>query len=584
MEKQPDFLRDFTKEHSQKERDNTANEIRAKRAEGFNLRKAIEVRRGEHQKEISANDEKFKRQLETIEKLNAEIEDLNKNGFKRLLSYFKLRKIEAELVATSQEHAQTLSERDELANRSKSIGGDRNRVPVEFEKARSMVDDFYTSQREKWADTKYDTEEIKKYFSGDFLKNLSVEDYAILLRRFPNEMVTHVTRQGVRDHTGHMFHTRGYGGFSDGFQRIVEDGRLRSPLGVYLVETEKERAIARYLHLDKFEEKEKALKHLKSITNSRVQGDPGSYVDRSAVHFATEEVADEYYGSERGNEIFFAFPGAHIASQYYFSGQLNQKGGGKWNDQWVWANEEKGLDINAGLVFIPQNTPVSKDTGSRYQLDKEKKPMINEKYMNALRRLISWSGFAEFAEKVDDICLRFRIQQSESPLDTTKLEAKKEINALIEQLAKELDIEDEKLLRIILDNDCRRGLKVYKDDEIMIDGQMQSVLQEFSMLYVEAKDTIPSRQYWEDYFSLHPDKKPSKIIYYEGSDPTKALFDWKRKSGINTEYKESNDPELGISGSRVDGQSPQATAGLDRFKVLARKVIEDYYAEKEKVS
>jgi len=566
MEKQPKFLRDFSKENFQEERDETAKIIQSKRAKAFQAKSEISAQKEGLGKEISTNKEKIQEQLKVVEELNTEIEDLNENGIKRLLNYFKLKKIKAELTDNLQEHTVVLSEKDELANKEKVLELQNDIVSTEFEKARRMVDDFYTSQREKWAHTEYNIEEVKKYFSEDFLKTLSIEDLVILLRRFPNEMVTHVTRQGIRDHTGHISHTAGFGEFSNGFQRIIEDGRLRSPLGVYLVEKEKEKAIAKFLRLSEFETREEAIEELEWITKLEYQGEAGTYVDKSAVHFATEDVADSYYGSEIGNEIFLVFPSAHIASQYYFSGQLNEKDTGYWNDQWVWINEEKGLDINAGLVFIPENTAVNKETGSRYELNIENKPIVNEEYMNGLRKLVSWSEFEEFAKEVESIS------------DDENLELERKVDLLKERLAQKLSIKDEKLLKVIFDYNNSVSLRVYKDDPDRIEDEMKNALTKFGILFIETKDPIPSKQYWENYFSKHPDKNPNKIIYYQGN-PTEALFTWKQKNNIDSEYKKSNDPEVGITGSRIDRTSPLATIGLSHFKELALKVIEDYYTE-----
>ena len=215
-----------------------------------------------------------------------------------------------------------------------------------------MLSDFYRQEKKKWVNSEYTTEEIAENFSEEHLASLSFDEYILLLQRFPREMVAHVTRQGIRDHTGHMFHTTGEGAYTNGFMRMVGDGRLRSPLGVYIMEAEKEKAVARYLRLDRFQTQDEAFQYLDTLTNDDRQSDSGSYVDRMAVHFATEEVADCFYGSEKGNEIFVAYPSAYIASQYYFSGRLRDGGGGYWNDQWVWATAERGMDLNAGIVFI----------------------------------------------------------------------------------------------------------------------------------------------------------------------------------------------------------------------------------------
>ena len=135
-------------------------------------------------------------------------------------------------------------------------------------------------------------EDITKYFSEEHLASLSLEDYKTLLKRFPSEMVAHVTRQGIRDHTGMVYHLAGAGEYVDGFMKMLEDGRLRSPLGVHLAEKEKMDAVSKFLNLSGFKNKEDALDYVNSLTNENVQGESGSYTDRMAVHFATEEVAD----------------------------------------------------------------------------------------------------------------------------------------------------------------------------------------------------------------------------------------------------------------------------------------------------
>ena len=46
---------------------------------------------------------------------------------------------------------------------------------------------------------------------------------------------------------------------------MMEDGRLRSPLGIALIEKEKEKAW-KFLHLDKFSSKDEALENLEKYT------------------------------------------------------------------------------------------------------------------------------------------------------------------------------------------------------------------------------------------------------------------------------------------------------------------------------
>ena len=47
----------------------------------------------------------------------------------------------------------------------------------------------------------------------------------------------------------------------------------------------------------------------------------------------------------------------------------------------------------------------------------------------------------------------------------------------------------------------------------------------------EAEDTIPAREYWEQYFADHPEEKPKHIIYYDG-DPSTAVEEFLTEHGI----------------------------------------------------
>ena len=106
-----------------------------------------------------------------------------------------------------------------------------------------------------------------------------------------------------------------------------------------------------------------------------------SFSDKSAVHFAVEGVLDGLYGGERGNEIFFAYPSATIASQMKFNHDPtvpptpNKEIGNPRNDIYVWTEGKGGLGINAGLTFIPDDAMVDAETGSLYELDKNGKPV-----------------------------------------------------------------------------------------------------------------------------------------------------------------------------------------------------------------
>ena len=586
MEKPPQFIKEFSKEESPEERRKTAEEIRAKRAEHFKEKRVQTERQAELEQTTSEREQALAEKLEAIGNLENDITELTTSRLGKILNYFQLRKLRADVVVGQRTYEelkqQQNSEIEEKQTISEKLETEKNSPALQ--EAEALLDNFYKEQKEKWADSEYTKEDITKYFSEENLASLSLEDYALLLKRFPREMVAHVTRQGIRDHVGHFYHTAGSDIYSNSFMKMVEDGRLRSPLSVYLVESEKGKAIAKFLRLDGFKNKEEALKHLDTLTDAKEIS--GGYADRMAIHFATEEVADSYYGSEKGNEIFVAFPSAHIASQYYFSGQLNESGGGYWNDQWVWANEERGMDLNAGLVFIPEEAKVDRKTGSRYELDQDRNPVKNLEYQAALRRVVDSPDFHNFAKQVMEIIYKHSHQGGYWDALGPSLR-NRELAGLLEsfrlRLEQEFGITDERLQRTILDyrnlSEFDR-LKEYqekgeKDSFHSIDSTIEGALRDEGILFSEAKDTITSKEFWEAHFAKNPTKRPSKIVYYKGSDPTSALSEWRMEQGIS---KRSKGGDVGFSKRRIGRDMPQAMAGLDRFRSLAEKTIEDYFA------
>jgi hypothetical protein len=587
MEKPPQFIKEFSKEESPEERQQAAQAIRAKRAEHFTEKSSQTERQGELQQVTSEREQALVEQLEAVGKLENKIAELSTSGLGKILNYFQLRKLRVDIVGGQKTYDELKQQQDTEITEQQGISQklESEETPPALQEAKAMLGNFYKGQKEKWANSEYMKEDITKYFSEENLASLSPEDYALLLKRFPREMVAHVTRQGIRDHIGMIYHSAGEGAYVDGFMKMVEDGRLRSPLGVYLVEGEKEQAIAKFLHLESFKSKEEALNHLATLTDAR-QGEAGSYADRMAVHFATEEVADTYYGSEKGNEIFVAYPSAYIVSQYYFSGQLNESGGGYWNDQWVWANEERGMDLNAGLVFIPEEAKVDKKTGSRYELDESRNPVKNSEYQTAFRKVADSADFHNFANQVMEITGKLNQHWDEPNLLPKNRELLEKLEPFRQRLEQEFGITDQRLQHAILDYHNLFSLDIQKknqeegreDSFSSVDSVIEGAIKQEGILFSEAKDTTSSKEFWEARFAENPTKRPSKIVYYKGADPTSALWQWRKEHGIG---KKAGDKDVGFSERHVERSAPQAIAGLDRFKTLSEKVIEDYFAQKE---
>lgn len=548
LKNQSRFIQDFSREHSQEDRNRAAKEIQGKRRE--NRAKKVEL--GDREKELQEK-------LTNIRELEKIIAELSENGLSRLRNYFKIRSLRSELAKDNNTYDKFKSDKIDSPD---------------MNEPKRMLNNFYEEQKKKWENSPYTKDDITKNFSEEHLASLSLEDYALLMKRFPSEMVAHVTRQGVRDHTGMVYHTKGQGEFHGGFNSIIEDGRLRSPLGITLVEREKEKAMEKFLNLDKFSSKKEALEWLNVFTREDQHNHSeftGEYVDSMAVHFTTEHVADDLYGGEKGNEIFFTFPSAQMASQYYFNGQLKNAGGGYWNDQWVWANEEKGIDINSGIVFISENAKVDPKNGSRYELDENGKAIIDNKNKNKILEVINYPDFDIFANEVMEISGKMIDRWDEVRPYSHGEELLKQLEPFREKLEKKFGITDKRLQYSLLSYSNLRNLKIKKEDKASpdyeqgIDHAIENVLSEEGILFMEAKGTVSSKEYWEEYFAKNPKQKPNKIVYYKGN-PTKALWEWQSKSGLK---KKSESRDLGFSERSVSRSSEQAISGMDRFSALA---------------
>ena len=157
-----------------------------------------------------------------------------------------------------------------------------------------------------------------------------------------------------------------------------------------------------------------------------------------------------------------------------------------------------------------------------------------------------------------------------------------------QRLEQDFGITDRRLQMAILDyhhlslyiqkQDQKEGRE---DSSHSVDSIIEGAMKNEGILYTEAKDSISSKEFWEAHFAKNPAKRPSKIVYYKGSSPTRALYEWQDAQGIR---KKAKDKYIGFSERRIERSAPQATAGLDRFKILAEKVIEDHFAKTESAS
>ncbi|MCR4311369.1 MAG: hypothetical protein NUV54_02270, partial [Candidatus Taylorbacteria bacterium] len=244
-------------------------------------------------------------------------------------------------------------------------------------------------------------------------------------------------------------------------------------------------------------------------------------------------------------------------------------------------NEEKGMDINAGVIFIPEAAVVDKRTGSRYELDEQHNPIKSMEYYNAIARVVEDPDFHEFAEQVMNTLEGISGASVESRDETVH----ERLTPFRLRLEEEFGITDTRLQCVFFRSNtllALRGKKQERDaGEERVSGtlesEIESVLQERGVLFKETKDGVLSKVFWEDYFSKNPSKKPSKIIYYSEASPTEALHGWRERNKIR---KKTGDPAFGFPERQVDTLSPEATSGMSRFRALGEEVIEKYYQVK----
>ncbi len=241
------------------------------------------------------------------------------------------------------------------------------------------------------------------------------------------------------------------------------------------------------------------------------------------------------------------------------------------------------MDLNAGLVFISEEARVDRKTGSRYELDESRNPIKNSEYQTAFRRVADSADFHNFASQVMEITGKLNQHWDEPNLLPRNRELLQQLEPFRQRLEQEFGITDRRLQFAILDYNNLESLSILKrnqekereDPLNSVDSVIRGALQEKGILYSGAKDAISSKEFWEARFAENPAKRPSKVIYYKGADPTSALWEWRREQGIS---KKAGDKDIGFSERHIERSAPQATAGLARFRTLAEKVIEDHFA------
>lgn len=472
-------------------------------------------------------------------------------------------------------------------------------------------------------------EEIQEQFTSEHLSRLSLGEYIALLRRVPASFLTHVTRQGVRDKGSH--HYGGVGEVHRGFEGILEKGALRSNLDMTQEVTEEgvRKVLTQMGIPGKFPDRQEARDRLHQFLNFAGIGNGFSEMtDKAALHMAMGEVANEYYGGEIGNDIFFVYPTAYGASQFELAGQTFvppkfewKPGAAQYNDLWVKDKVSIGthLPLDAGLVFIQGEARVDPRTGSQYEIQ-DGKAVPNTEQIQALFDFAA-SMTQEEWEPVrkaiyDALELAKEIQRIESPsleeqqgrsrfyLDDIKdkLQAKKEELARIRAQAIEPFLERARhsgatdsrfpsVLRGSSESSASVEATISLFDSIIGDGWRLDDQSDYRRTDIKDKimrmglghklasgPTISSRDFWEDYFS-RTGTRPSKVIYYSEAMPNDALKAFREKHDLSeTAHGDIDLKKMFQENIRTRPEIDQELAAAKKaFGDVGYRIIEEVY-------
>lgn len=552
----PDFIRDFSKETGQDLRDEKAKEIRQARMDRRN--------------EIETKSEELEIARGKAEQLRANVNKID-NAF-----WAKLPLLNKLSSALTREDKEKIAELDAEIKKSSTSSNFETKDP------REMMDEFYKNEEERWEKSDFTKEDTDRYFSEEYLSLLGLQDYLLLCSRFNTEFATHVTRQGVRDHIAMREHVAGKGEVHHGFEEILEDGRLKAVFGNILMQEDKEKALANYFSWlaeqvnasgRNFDNQSDRKILEVNMEGQRIKGMwAGSYSDHVAVHMGLKAVLDDYYGGEQGNELFFLVPMAHIMKEYK-TAYVGPPSVDFNNNLWIWDQEHRGVSINTGIVCIAESAPVDPRNGSTYELDEQNEPIVNQENLEVMTKLCGSEEFIDFIKEATMKIYEARKNYHEFPV----------IQQYREELKSRFGVNDPRLNDLLLSN-----WTIYQQMESQIKGRAifkiepkniaEDILSENGCLFTRAKNTIPSKEYWENYFKEHPELKPSKIYYYNGS-PNSAVESLRYKYGLEKygrkQRAEDLYPESQISVDAKEEISPS----YDEFFALAEKVLDKYFPE-----
>ncbi len=435
-------------------------------------------------------------------------------------------------------------------------------------------------------------EDKKKLLKPELLSQLSTEEYINLWKKLNPNFLSHISRQGFRDHYGIDEHTDNLYEYSNGLIQILGNQKsLRPPITVRdKLASRDELSIKFFLERTGILEalsSEEAKKRLNAQLNDSSGAAP-NYADETAVHFAAQIIENVNYGGEENNEVFFVFPSDVLASQYSFSfnGDFNTfftspESSTKWNDVFVWPSDinNPNIPIDSGLLFLPEETLVDPKTGSKYAYYTQTIDGEERKVMKKNKNLIS--KFSVWINNLDENSEVVKLYLKIENADYYKNQALYNLYlSLLKKELLELGFPEDSLIKVSKNifNNLRYILDPNSD--FSSTEYAESIMGKTGSIWQRAENPISAKEYWEKYFQENPDQKPKHIIFYNGN-PTNAVADFLERNGIKqTSSPSQNNELLGFDDNFITDKNtdPRANPGYNELIETAHQIIDNYYS------
>lgn len=558
----------------------------------------IEKDIAEKEELLAAFISKFEQLNQSLKELIKYLDDLENNLLVKIKKFFLGEKV------LSQELTQRESLAQELKDVQQKIEGIRQGINELYRQQQSLPSpqELLNSYYEKISYLPLRQEEKRNFLKPEILCQLTLDEYIALWRRLNPYFLSHVTRQGVRDHFSMFSHSAGLSRFHNGFEEILKDDKMLRPPSVmrWGFSLRDKRTIKRLLEekiFPKSKNAEEAKKNLEKEFNFTIAYAP-LYPDKIAVHFACQDVLNEYYGAETNNEIFFIFPVDFIASQYYYAFNsvwvkdfTRQEKDRSLNDVFVWTGnlDNPGVPLDAGIVFIPADALVDPETGSKYASKVENGIRILIEDEVLIERFINWlKGIDDHSDLVELYNLYLKDNREFGNLSNYLLEQMKKLG-FDEEMAARLGNEIYQNIRLVLNPTLLNTYFKYEQPLELEEAARvvaDNILTATGAKFKKAENPITSEEYWRRYFETYPELKPKHLVFYRGN-PTFAVLNFLRENNIGrADTSQTEGVLLGFDDHHItdlDNKNSLAWQGYDDLMKIAEKLIDEYYSLKKDV-